>query len=504
MKKIRLINKQLHDCLRRQELSMSRILSPYSLKPQDFTPSSRTCDDTKLEVPLDFIEDYFDIPPLWLITIGYPQHGKTVFLSALTLVIEKLGGIWPDTHRVFLNDDTRDRVMKMREAATTGAVLPPTGEPQDNIIRPLLIQIKNIPTVGSYCAVMYDVQGESFLRKKNIRQIEHILKKVNTLWFIVSLKDLEAQPKYTISDMFDTYRELMREMGVKLKDRNLIVIYTKSDLYEFNPDVEKYIYSDPLKGLTYRDTTETIPRKFNITEYAGYMQDVSDKLEKFTSTLNIAGDFISKVRGERMNLKFCAVSALGHNPDTETSGKSLMNAMPYRVLDPFLWATLLYTPSDIEDEPIVDLFKQFFALVLDNSAATDIFTQDITKQIWGLLSNSGSVVTYVLGNHYPVAVELQPPPNHGKPTSKSPLIGSILDPLGSQKNACAVILTGTHFLDLKDYQDTEWEDRLVIVALADITSEWKNLFFYRDERSFEALVNYLSRWIQRMKTGGTQ
>lgn len=465
---------------------MPLTLSPFSLKPQDFA-KSRICEETQLEIPKRFAESYESIPPLWLITIGYPQHGKTVYLSALTLMLERVGVLWQDTHHRYLDDFTRESVKQMRMAAITGQSPPPTQE--QDFIRPLLMNVEDIPTVGSYCAVMYDVPGEAFLAKKNTYQAIDPLRVANTLWFFVSLKDIEDEKIYTLPDLFNVYSDVMYDQGISLENRNLIVVYTKADLYEFPPDIDDYIFSDPLQSLTYKESFDNLPRDFDVNKYVKRMEMISEKLEQFTKGLNGGAPFISSVKAEGMTIKFCATSALGQNPN-EMTGYMVENARRFRVLDPFIWAVWLHK----EEEPDI---SQSFILILDDKPSVvtyrSIFEENLPSEVWNLLSETGTVVTYSLGNKFSIAKKHQAPPDYLGNRKQISLLGPILDQYDS-KLVKAVVITSRKIHDLEDFRRGEWQKSLLIVNTIDENFGWGNTFTYRESNDLDALLHHLRQW----------
>jgi hypothetical protein len=460
---------------------VARILSPYSLKPQDFSKPPFVCEQTKLPVPKKFIDDYKTVPPLWLMTVGFPRHGKTVYLSALTLMLENIGTIWDGCAHGYLDDYTNDAVREMRTQAINGGLPKPT---QEGVSRPLLVRLDDIPTAGSYCAVMFDAAGEAFVDSHRISEFLNILKQVKTLWFFVSLKDLEVDPTRTISDLFRVYSDGLQNLGVSLVGRTLIVVYTKADLWEFPPEIDSYLYSDPFRNLMVDDTYESLPRDFDIDTYVGQMETISGKLTAYTKKLRGGAPFITQALKQGITLKFCATSALGHNPDGGGNRTMVEKAPRFRVLDPFIWAVWLYGGSG----PVKN-----YALVLDhNPNQQALFTQNLPREIWETLAEQGDVATYSVGGVNPISNRDQYPPMQPATHSVCNLVGPLLDEL-TPSDTRVVLVTGRPIQDLNDFKATPWRDSLMVVTILD-HFDWEHVFYYRTVQDKLALIQELHTW----------
>lgn len=106
---------------------MSQPDCPFCLRKHDYA-KSRFCPNVKScinpeqseEIPDLYISQHSQVPPLWLLTVGFSRHGKTCYIAALTLMLENLYRVWPDATWFPLDDYTRDIIRDTRRQAIEG------------------------------------------------------------------------------------------------------------------------------------------------------------------------------------------------------------------------------------------------------------------------------------------------------------------------------------------------------------------------------------------------
>jgi len=451
---------------------MVRVICPFCLKTHDFE-ASLACPEKPYSVPRPYVRDYDKIRPLWLLTVGFPQHGKTTYLAALTLMLRNLADVWPGVFYRALDNHTTEEIRKIYRDATEGkpsGKTPLPDERQDLPPRPLLFNVHNLPEAGSRCLIMYDVAGQVYNNQEVVQNYVAALRQVTTIWFLVSLTDLEdKQNDKSIVELFNAYLSGMEGLNTGLQERNLIVVYTKADEVQFPPAIFNYIGSDPLQWLTVRDSdTPQIP-EVSFPEYVAQMRSVSDKLREYTQRRVKEGSaFITMVEEMGMNLVFCGVSALGQSPDNK-SGRLQENATRNRVLDPFLWAVALDMPTT----------SRTISLILDASPTSQpVYEGTLVATMTDILDNHGEVTTYYLGQQMAASIPGQLPPSSAPITGRTRLIGPILQTT-SPLTRLLVVVAGP-ILDLEDFYDSPWRNRLMIVSMGEENlSSWPHQFIYR-------------------------
>lgn len=451
---------------------MARVICPFCLKTHDFE-ASLACPEKPYTVPNSYVRDYDKVRPLWLITVGFPRHGKTTYLAALTLMLENMDVVWPTVYYRSLDQDTTEEIRKIRRDAMAGTLADPTAHPAEygNLPpRPLLFNVHNLPDAGSRCLVMYDVAGQVYNDQEKVKDYVAALKQVSTTWFLVALNDLEDKKNdKTIVELFNAYLSGMEDFHIDLKGRNLIVVYTKADVIPFPAGIQEYIGADPFQWLTLRDAEAPQLPQFSLQTYVAQMKEISDQLRDYTRRrVKGGGAFINMVAEKGMNLVFCATSALGQSPDY-SSGKLQEDASRYRVLDPFLWAVALDMPTA----------TRTIGLLLDASPTSQpVYAGTLIATMSEILDNHGEVTTYYLGQQMAASIPGQPPPASAPVIARARLIGPLLQTL-SPLARLLVIVTGP-ILDLEDFYDSPWRNRLVLVTMDEANlSAWPHHFVYR-------------------------
>lgn len=456
---------------------MARVICPFCLKPHDFSRSHACTTYPSEIVPDEYIAEYDRVPPLWLLTVGFSRHGKTTYLAALTLVLQNMSTIWEGMYDNAFDQQTMTAIRQMWREAMQGDIPPKT---ETGVPRPLLLGLYGLPEVGSRTLVMYDVAGETFDSISDVQENLAAIKQVSTTWLLVSLQDLEDdQEGRTITDLFSVYRKGMKKLQADLQGRNLIVVYTKADQVAFTPPIEEYLMLDPYQGLTLPDAQLPTTGKFSFQEYTQQMGDISQRLEEYTRQRVKKGlAFINMVKAEGMNLYFSAVSALGQSPD-DTAGRLREKARRYRVLDPFLWALTLQVKTT----------SRAISLVIDGSNQSD-GVYNALPNLWERLANYGEVTSFYLGDSQPQSLPGQRPPNQPPYPRRKRLIGPILEQIPTDTKV--LIFTTGPVADLKDFANTSWRNRLVVIQTdTGQAPDWPHTFVYRDGDDVTPLVNAL-------------
>ena len=441
------------------------------------------------DLPHNFAEKCAAAPPLWIATAGFSSHGKTVFLSALSLILDQLGDMLPDFGCVPMNQQTMDRIRDMRAEAKAGEVSGPTQPAQPE---PLLFQLDGVPQSEGRSSrearmlVIYDAAGEFFSSLEQLKENVPALPYVSTIWFLVSLKDLkESKEHVTLPDLFQSYQVAMEQEGINLKKRRVIVTYTKAELIQniLPSQVVKYLSDDPFRDLT---LGKSLPLNgFSLDEYINEADEISQLLEEFTKGQPGGRQFINMVHRQGMELKFCATSALGQSPDGHT-GNLVERATRYRVLDPLFWTLR-------GGEPPTPNGRKRMVLVLDSSQSSErIYAGGRPQSMWEAMGARGETVSHYLGRMRPVGYAGQQPPSKAAQNKHMRLIGPILD--RAPQDSYVLVLSQGKITDLDDFCRTAWRDRLLVGVTEEKDEEiWPHSFVMRDSDDADAIVSRLTR-----------
>lgn len=458
---------------------MARIACPYCYTVQTFE-ASLECIQCGRAVPRSFIKAARKNAPVYLATVGTTQHGKTTYLDSLMVTIENLGKISRDTYHDYLDDHTFDEVRSTRVQVQNQEkrdITPKTSQPE-----PLLISLHNFWDNEVNTLVMYDLGGEIFDRRDTIEDYAEPLRHAHTIWFFVSLYDLQHNDRQgrTISDLFNVYRTGMERLGVSTRGRNLLVIYTKADMMvdEWPDEVRRYLQSDPYADLAGLKRRELEGQELDEHAYTQKMLRLSDELKEYTYD-DVEGGvpFINMVKQSGMNLAFCVTSSLGR--EVRGAASKLIEYRRFRVIDPLLWAIDRNRGLDGDLK---------LTLVLDaGKNATQVFDNSLPTDFYNALSPLGAVSTYFLGTTAS-AVNVGAPPPTEKPEHNHPaLIGPILDQ--APPNGQIVVITERSIADLDDFDTPEWHKRLLICTFREGLIKWpRQEVLQRDRNAIESLV----------------
>lgn len=460
------------------------------LCPRCYQPLPR-CQGKHAPLPLGYAEKCRAAPPLWLTLAGFNQHGKTVYLSALTLMLEELGTAVPGFALDSLGDShTFDAVREMRRKAALGETSDAT---KVRTPVPLFLRIPTGPlgTGGRDTArtfVLYDAAGESFSNVDTLREEVPSVVYSDVLWFLVSLEDLKSSGEYlTLSDLFQTYRSAMERAGQKLAYRRIVVVLTKADRIEhliakeFGNAVNDYLAEDPFSELTLG--TSTSPGGFTLQDYLAKAAPISDQLREFVCRRVPGGrNFVQLAESHQVDVRFCITSAIGHQPDQDT-GRFVEKAIRYRVLDPLFWTLAAESrrPEIVPD----------FRLVLDASRdSSDVFVDDRPGAIWDALSRHANTTTHFLGQSRPAAMIGQRPKCE-LPWRRGPrLIGPILDSL--RENESVIVVTSGKIGDLAEFRNSSWRNRILLaVTREQLQDLWPNVWVLRPDDDYEHMTRHL-------------
>ncbi|GAB4204689.1 MAG: hypothetical protein OHK0022_30070 [Roseiflexaceae bacterium] len=457
---------------------MVRIICPFCLKQHDV---SGVCPDTGQQVPETFVKEYETVRPLWLVNVGFKEHGKTTQLLTTVMMLNRLSvvldGFYPDP----IDDHTLTTLRQWQAAIKLLRLPDATKEPSpDKPYRPFLLSLYNLPIYDSRCLVIYDVAGENYesLSKQAVPALQHC----STIWFVVSLDDLAKDDQVkTITELFKSYSSMMQRMKVDLRNRNLVVIYTKADKSPEHPEVINYLTSDPLKYLAEEGFSDEPLENFSLEQYMTKLQEMSDMLQNYTRTRVDGGSaFIAMVKAQGMKLHFCVTSALGQ--DGRRRGEHVyIDGAPrcLRVLDPLFWALKLDAQQGV----------RAFRLAVDPS---DIEGYRYAQKLWEALTPLGGVMTFRLGQKAVFAGLGQCPPDEPPESNQPRLIGPLLEQ--AQPSDKLVVVVSRPIPDLLDFVDTSWRDRLLLVMPDGVATQgWPHTIAYSPTDPPSVVIDALLR-----------
>lgn len=524
---------------------MSKVFCPFCLTIHDFGEPPVCLERLDNEsgghpdVSRSYIHNYDRSQPLWLAAIGFSNHGKTSYIGSLSLLLDSADKFWEgsatdyldqytfqkiqDTHKTVYDRKNYDRTRKWGEVAEGETRMPnKTQSPP----RPLLIRIDGIPKFQSRCLVLYDAAGEYFETltgiQEGVEQSGYIksLKAVRTIWFMVSLSDLaspENSQSKNLRDLLNVYIAGMERMGWDIRNRNLIVVYTKADklkhIEHVPPSIREYLSSDrygQLVGkINYADPNtffQGVEREeFNLDQYISDMEETSNELEDYTKKLAGGSAFLTLAKNHGLKVYFTITSALGTDSQ---DGEAIADFTSYRVLDPLLWALKLDEKPPIPTTIKIILDTAHPKLEAANKAAGNpIYSLPYDYLMRELGKIGDEVVAYYLGNNKPGAPSGQKPPS----SVAKQIYPRLLRPLLSNNdaNTLALVFTNGPIEDFDEFLDSEstlnrfWKNRLFVVSLSsNYEPTWKWRINFNSDDAPEIIVNQFKRMLTDLISEG--
>jgi hypothetical protein len=476
---------------------MAKLACPYCHHVQIFDKEG-ACENCGNPVSRLFLKAVEKAPPVYLATVGFSQHGKTTYLDSLTTMVENLGKISDNSFHEYLDDHTFNEVRHMRWLVQNQRT-PDSTDPQRKPL-PLQIAIHNFLDNPVNTLITYDLGGEIFDAQSDIQRYAEPMQHAHTIWLFVSVNDLENPPPLdswgqgrpflrSLSDLFSVYRAGMERLGVNLKGRNLLIVYTKADkiVNKLPQRVREYIRNDPYFDIARLKFSET--RHLRLDAYA-YMQEIlaiSSELENWTYDIEGGTPFINMVKQSGMNVQFTVTSSIGRQSDNTTD--RMIEFRRYRVLDPLIWA-IMHNKAIGGDRPV--------ALILDNQpTAAKVYANDLPYHIFEYMASLGNVSTYCLGHGTAVSGVNSRPPDSAPEEETPSLLGPILDNLPSDALVLVVLdrpelaKSGPVIFDLEDFNNADWRKRIAFLCFQDGLVKWERTRILQQFNQYKGFLDEL-------------
>jgi len=264
--------------------------------------------------------------------------GKTVFLSALTLMLRKMSKVWPGYAFSPANEVASQKLEEINKYLATGTMPSLTQMGMSDIY---IMMLQNMARWGSRALVTRDCAGEVFDNfQVPVEQAPYLLHAPTTLMF-VSLPDLRAREDGKSVDMLmQSYINTLRNGNVDLtrEHRKLVVVLTKGDLLEDLPaNLQNYLMSDPIWSAVNSRGTVYQLGGMEMARYMEKMARVSDAIRAWL----LAGDgswanFDNLAQSRKIDVRYSVISSTGGPVGEDNALPTAL--MPYRVLDPYFWA----------------------------------------------------------------------------------------------------------------------------------------------------------------------
>jgi hypothetical protein len=314
-----------------------RILCPYCLVELRGVKNLQSCPQCKALLPVQYVQDYDQHQPFFTQVFGWSQVGKTVFLYALTLMLIKMGKIWPRYAYSAATDATQQKVRHINEYLAKGAMPSLTQLGAQEVY---IMLLRNMERWGGRTLVTRDCAGEIFDNLEvPIDQAPYLLN-APTTFMLVSLPDMRnATDGRSIEMLMNNYINTLMKHGTNFKraQRKLVVVLTKADkIHGLPAHLRNYLINDPLWAAVNSIGAVEPLNATTMQEYIETMDRVSHAIRDWIKQDAAGSAFVQLAESKNIDMRFSLISSTGS--DVEVGGMMASNLEPRRVLDPYFWA----------------------------------------------------------------------------------------------------------------------------------------------------------------------
>lgn len=308
--------------------------------------NSNKCSHCYSELPVQYRENYADAPPFFIQVAGWSRVGKTVFLQALTMIIQHLGYVWPRFTYQPISDVSLRYVREIERSLKEG-VMPESTREDDLDVYVMLL--KNMERWGGRLVVIRDCPGEIFDTLHIPEKQAPFLTRTPTTFLMISLSDLDNKNLNSegrvMDQLFFSYINTLKKHGVHFKNdkRRVVIVFSKADSIDLPNNLFQYLSDDPIwTAINSRSRSEMNAEK--MWDYVETMRNNSDQIKEWIRARQVSGDNLIRIaEGEGIELVFSLISSTG--AQVPEDGRLPHPLEPRRVLDPFFWA-LEFQSSD--------------------------------------------------------------------------------------------------------------------------------------------------------------
>lgn len=289
------------------------------------------------DLPPLYLDEYRQVPPVFVQIFGWSGTGKTVFLYALTLLLARMSKVWP---QYSYSPSTTPTVRTVREVTTDleRGVLP---QPTPLGLGELYIMLlRGMERWGGRTLITRDCAGEYFDSLQVPLEQAPFLLNTPTAFMFVSPIDLRNNTEgRSLNMLMDNYINtlLSHKVNFNKKRRSLVVVVTKADIIPDLPaNLRQYLIHDPI--WNWANTQGRVPQMdaLSMATYLEQMGRVSDEVEAWLQRDAAGQTFVRLAKHRNIDLRFSVISSTG--APVEAGNQLPAQWEPRRVLDPFFWA----------------------------------------------------------------------------------------------------------------------------------------------------------------------
>jgi hypothetical protein len=306
--------------------------------------SVQTCANCGWRIPVQYVRTFDDAPPIFIQVFGWTNHGKTLFLDTLRLVLIDMHALWDNFRYQSFTQLDMDKERELQAERRKGVMAPGTQRLERDQNEVYIMNLRGMERWGNRMLVIMDHPGEYFERYEvPVNEIPFLINTPTTV-MLISLPDVIDDETNSsgerIDQLFQIYLAALENEGVDWqKDRRkLVIVFTKADITQGLPsNLRNYLMEDAIWSTIDSNKRASPLDNVRVAEYLERMQRVSDDIRHWirTDRKHVPGgaNFVNLIDDYNIDARFTMMSATGG--EIEQGGVSIS---PRRVLDPFFWA----------------------------------------------------------------------------------------------------------------------------------------------------------------------
>ncbi|MBZ0274576.1 MAG: hypothetical protein K8I60_00440 [Anaerolineae bacterium] len=390
-----------------------------------------------------------------VIVTGPSQLLRKIFINNLMTIIENLGKLRSNIWHEFSDVETFESLKQIRDELETSEGKSRTRG--QKLLTTFSVRIHNFPSNDDFNLRLTELDLNAVSSSDEAKYLE-AFRTADIVWFVLDFDNqADNTAKSEVFDYINKYLKMMKQQKLSPVEIPIILIYIEKHLMQSKlpQSITDYLREDPYQNLQDRKLQKVEFAPLRIDAYFRYLQYISYNLAQFA--LGIFQDgatAIETTEDNGISVGFCINSI-----NTNAFGKIHSN----RSVDPLIWSMAIKDNS---------IRTRHYVLILGYGIAKHGPSLDKSvKSIFRILSLSGDVAIYCLGDIQPLQLQDLPSDRISLGVTKAPVIGPILDRLTD--DALVVVIADEEVIDLQDYvYFPNWEHRIFFLRIGESDLGW--------------------------------
>ena len=328
-----------------------QLICPLSLRETAVAGSPAKCSCCDEVLPPLYVSEAQGLQPLPIQFFGLSGHGKTAYLAALTVALQRVNSVWNGFTATPATEQSRRLVREANVYFASGQLPPPTPLGSKGCF---LMLLNRIPKWMKAALMIRDCSGRAFRDfDVDLQEASYLLRAPLTFLFI-SLKDLQGGD--TIDVLLNDYLDALAAHGVRpeLEMKKLVVVLTKADLLqeELPDDLLQAVREDRLWQASQMETEPRWSAVADMDADLGALGEISRSIEAWICRRAAGRTLVTLARDRSIEIRFTLVSSTGSAPRAQDNVLAT-GWEPSRVLDPLIWAL------ELNERRIKDMRRYF-------------------------------------------------------------------------------------------------------------------------------------------------